>query len=112
MRHKLLYPCLILASLAPAPAAALMDGAATLRDAPTTQALLTLGARYQYGGRSPSTGFDCSGLVTHVYEKAWGLLLPRNAHAAVFARRHLPWRRTIHHAPRPPPRAAGARTFR
>jgi cell wall-associated NlpC family hydrolase len=26
-------------------------------------------------------GFDSSGLVTHVYEKAWGLLLPRNAHA-------------------------------
>ena len=33
--------------------------------------------RYHYGGASPDTGFDCSGLVAHVYERAWGLSLPR-----------------------------------
>jgi cell wall-associated NlpC family hydrolase len=36
-----------------------------------------VGTRYRYGGDSPETGFDCSGLVTHVFERAWGLPLPR-----------------------------------
>ena len=42
------------------------------------EALATVGAKYRYGGASPATGFDCSGLVTHVYKRAWGLTLPRN----------------------------------
>lgn len=42
------------------------------------QALLALGLDYQYGGNSPVTGFDCSGLVAHVYREAWGIRLPRN----------------------------------
>ena len=42
------------------------------------QALLTVGARYHYGGKSPETGFDCSGLVAHVYERAWGIAVPRS----------------------------------
>lgn len=46
-------------------------------DSPRYHALLAVGARYHYGGSSPETGFDCSGLVTHVFERAWGLLLPR-----------------------------------
>jgi len=33
---------------------------------------------YHYGGASPQTGFDCSGLVAHVYESAWGMALPRS----------------------------------
>ena len=33
------------------------------------------------GGRSPETGFDCSGLVAHVFERAWGLLLPAGTEA-------------------------------
>jgi cell wall-associated NlpC family hydrolase len=41
------------------------------------QALRVLGVQYQRGGDSPATGFDCSGLVTHVFQRAWGLLLPR-----------------------------------
>ena len=32
--------------------------------------------KYRLGGRSPETGFDCSGLVMHVFERAWGMLLP------------------------------------
>lgn len=43
------------------------------------QALLALGIDYRPGGASPVTGFDCSGLVAHVYRQAWGLRLPQNA---------------------------------
>src|SRR5690348_2596170 len=42
------------------------------------QALLALGVDYRYGGAAPATGFDCSGLVAHVYEQAWGIRLPHN----------------------------------
>jgi cell wall-associated NlpC family hydrolase len=42
------------------------------------QALLALGVDYRYGGNTPATGFDCSGLVAHVYQQAWDVRLPRN----------------------------------
>ena len=40
-------------------------------------ALMALGVDYRNGGRSSETGFDCSGLVAHVYEEAYGIRLPR-----------------------------------
>ena len=40
------------------------------------QALLALGLDYRHGGKSPTTGFDCSGLVAHIYREAWGVRLP------------------------------------
>lgn len=33
--------------------------------------------RYQYGGSSPASGFDCSGFVRYVFQKSLGLPLPR-----------------------------------
>ena len=42
------------------------------------QTLLSLGIDYRSGGRSPVSGFDCSGLVAHVYLQAYGLKLPHN----------------------------------
>jgi cell wall-associated NlpC family hydrolase len=45
------------------------------------QALSFLGIRYKYGGNSPDTGFDCSGLVRYVVNQAIGLALPRDARA-------------------------------
>jgi len=45
------------------------------------QALFALGLDYRYGGNSPVTGFDCSGLVAHVYLEAWNIRLPRNTAA-------------------------------
>ena len=43
------------------------------------QALGFLGIRYKFGGSSPATGFDCSGLVRYVAGQALGLVLPRDA---------------------------------
>jgi cell wall-associated NlpC family hydrolase len=43
------------------------------------QALLALGVDYSNGGASPATGFDCSGLVVHVFNQAYGMSLPRTA---------------------------------
>lgn len=36
-------------------------------------ALGLLDTPYSWGGRGPATGFDCSGLVSHVYREAAGL---------------------------------------
>ena len=44
-------------------------------------ALSLVGVNYKYGGKSPETGLDCSGFVSHVYQQAVGLVLPHNAHA-------------------------------
>jgi cell wall-associated NlpC family hydrolase len=45
------------------------------------QALLALGLDYRHGGNTPVTGFDCSGLVAHVYLEAWNIRLPRHTGA-------------------------------
>lgn len=45
------------------------------------QALTTIGVGYRNAGNSHANGFDCSGLVAHVYREAWGVALPRNAKA-------------------------------
>ncbi len=42
-------------------------------------AMSLIGNRYQRGGSSETTGFDCSGLVQKVYRDAIGLSLPRTA---------------------------------
>ena len=33
---------------------------------------------YRYGGNTPKGGFDCSGLIVYVYNKAAGIKLPRS----------------------------------
>lgn len=42
-------------------------------------AMQFLGVKYRFGGGSPSTGFDCSGLVAYAAETSLGLKLPRSA---------------------------------
>ena len=39
------------------------------------------GFDYKWGGKSVASGFDCSGLVAHVFKEAYGLLLPHNSKA-------------------------------
>jgi cell wall-associated NlpC family hydrolase len=51
-------------------------------DAPrslASAALGALGVKYRFGGDTPSTGFDCSGLVSYAAEKSLGLKLPRKS---------------------------------
>jgi cell wall-associated NlpC family hydrolase len=48
-------------------------------NAMVSEALNYLGIRYRFGGTSPDTGFDCSGLVSYTVERSLGLKLPRNA---------------------------------
>ena len=58
----------------PAPAAIGQDK----RSDVVIMALAQLGIRYRYGGASPSTGFDCSGLVDYVFDTAAGTPLPHS----------------------------------
>jgi cell wall-associated NlpC family hydrolase len=42
-------------------------------------ALTFVGVNYRRGGETPETGFDCSGLVRHVFRESLGLVLPRTS---------------------------------
>lgn len=69
--------------------ASTIDFAAGVADTPTdygtqvqgliNQGMEYLGIRYRFGGSSPETGLDCSGLVQNVFRNALGLDLPRAA---------------------------------
>lgn len=83
MLRNLLYLLIFMlagcAGLAPRAPVPVVPAPATARAEHTEallQALLALGLDYRSGGRSPATGFDCSGLVAHVYREAWGFRLP------------------------------------
>jgi cell wall-associated NlpC family hydrolase len=78
MRHKFLFTCAFLVLLPPSVASASTDATRDYRTEAALQALSAVGVRYRYGGDSPQTGFDCSGLVMHVYDRAWGMALPRS----------------------------------
>lgn len=42
-------------------------------------ALGLIGIRYRWGGSTPETGLDCSGLVRYVFQQVTGVTLPRTA---------------------------------
>jgi cell wall-associated NlpC family hydrolase len=85
-----------LAALAPGAAAQARDdlsftasAAATVKIAAATAfssaqdlaitALDLIGIRYKWGGETPATGLDCSGLVRYVFQQVTGVTLPRTA---------------------------------
>jgi len=51
-----------------------------------------LGVRYSMGGKSPRSGFDCSGFVAYVY-RHFGVKLPHYTFAQFGRGRHVPRRR-------------------
>lgn len=40
-----------------------------------------VGTPYHWGGNTPDSGFDCSGLVSYVYRTSANMSLPRTSHA-------------------------------
>lgn len=45
------------------------------------RAISLVGTPYRWGGNTPDTGFDCSGLVNYVYRDVLALSLPRTSRA-------------------------------
>ncbi|MGH8144990.1 MAG: C40 family peptidase [Rhodanobacteraceae bacterium] len=45
------------------------------------RAIGLVGTPYKWGGNTPETGFDCSGLVDYVFRTAAGIVLPRTSRA-------------------------------
>lgn len=51
----------------------------TLLDRVVWSAEKQKGKMYRFGGESPKTGFDCSGLTSYAFEQGAGVSLPRTA---------------------------------
>jgi cell wall-associated NlpC family hydrolase len=83
MRHNILVLSAFIACLwaTGMPTSSWAKSTETKTADPIEQAYQVLGTPYRYGGKSPATGFDCSGLVTHVFGQSLGLELPHNASA-------------------------------
>lgn len=98
LRHRLAFALFAAGLAVAAPPAAAQDGAnhsfataatATVKVAAETAldsaqnlasaALDLIGIRYKWGGNTPETGLDCSGLVRYVFQQVTGANLPRTA---------------------------------
>lgn len=77
-------PALAIDNQAPEPAVTAPTSANSYLDRArevTVQALAFIGVNYKWGSSNPERGFDCSGLVAHVFQQVAGLVLPRNSQA-------------------------------
>jgi hypothetical protein len=71
---------LVLALAASPPALAGPTGTPTDHGAEIVlRALSLIGVNYRWGGNTPESGLDCSGLVRHVFHDSLGMLLPRRS---------------------------------
>lgn len=86
--HSLAWPASASAQDAPersfatAAAATVTDAAAFAWETAqglTSAAFDLIGIRYKWGGNTPETGLDCSGLVRYVFQQVTGVTLPRTA---------------------------------
>jgi len=68
------------ASLSRAPGKPMIDPSAGLEEI-SIQAMSLVGTPYRYGGNTPDSGFDCSGLVRYVVGRAANVNLPRTTEA-------------------------------
>ncbi len=50
----------------------------------TLYAVGLVGTPYRYGGNTPEVGFDCSGLIAHVYQSRAGVVPPRTVEKLKF----------------------------
>ena len=69
------------ASLADSATAAVKDAASAAWHTTqnlTSSALDLIGIRYKWGGTTPASGLDCSGLVQFVFQQVTGVTLPRS----------------------------------
>jgi cell wall-associated NlpC family hydrolase len=55
------------------------ESARSVANAVLFRALALVGTPYRYGGNTPETGFDCSGLVGYVFSDAARIKLPRTS---------------------------------
>lgn len=74
-RHALFLAMALLAGCASAPLPVTPPSRAhrPQRNDLALYAMGLLDTRYRWGGRGPATGFDCSGLVSHVFQEAIGM---------------------------------------
>jgi len=56
----------------------------------TLYAVGLVGTPYRFGGNSPESGFDCSGLIGHVYQSRAGIKPPRTTAELTFWGQSLP----------------------
>lgn len=64
-----------------AKAQSFLDSASSTVQEILMNALALTGTPYKFGGTSPSSGFDCSGFVSYVFQQAANLTLPHGARA-------------------------------
>jgi cell wall-associated NlpC family hydrolase len=97
MRLLAVFLLLLLAACASAPTSAPSSGAATrsaravsatAADKAAAQAASLIGKPYKFGGATPASGFDCSGLVQYSFKRA-GVQLPHNTDKQRLTSRHI-----------------------